>query len=446
MKYKIGFILLLIITLASCTSSYDSDFETGDNSTDSNIKVFKIDTLTLKTSTVKFDSLPQTSITRILVGQYKDSIFGTVKSSSVFQLIPSTYTIDSDAIYDSIAVVLHYDKYYYNDTLQYNTINVHRLTAAVTPDDGSSFYNTTKIPYSNAVLGSVTYKPRPLTTGDSVEVKLNDAFGEEIFNQLQEKNITTEDQFKEQFRGITLKPGDSDDGSVIGFLTSATAAYVRIYYRTNTTGISEEGHLDLTMNEAVSPKPFFNQISAENSTNAISNITSQKNDVSSTLTQHKTYIQSGVGVVSKVMFPTVKTLLDIQGQGTLLGAKLKLYPTRNYYSDNLPLRDTLQIYKVNVNNEITSQLAISTTSGTSTGVVALLNKDEAEFNNVYYEVSLDDYIDGLIAATTENNGGLIFVPSDFYTSVNRLVLNGPDLSKYQAILEVTYAIYDENQN
>lgn len=142
--------LLGLISLLSCNDPNDHapEFNVGNSFTNSQLRVIEIDTLTLETSTMKFDSLVTSSGNRILIGAYQDPEFGLVRCASFFELLPNSFNINSEAIYDSIAMYMKYDKYYYNDTLQLNEIHVKRVIEKIKPYD-KVFYNTSSLAFSN---------------------------------------------------------------------------------------------------------------------------------------------------------------------------------------------------------------------------------------------------------------------------------------------------------
>ena len=188
MKYIFGLLFPLFLLFTSCSSEdyNNSDFVAGNTFTDSNLRVVLIDTLSVEISTMKFDSIVTSESSRMLVGKYRDSIFGTIRTSSYMGLVPSTYSIDSEAVYDSIALYLKYDGYYYNDTSQTNTIHVRQITKTLKPQEGDAFYNTATAQYSDEDLGTLTYLPQP-TASDSLNLRLSDDLGLEMFAKLQEK-------------------------------------------------------------------------------------------------------------------------------------------------------------------------------------------------------------------------------------------------------------------
>ncbi|RAV27917.1 DUF4270 family protein [Sinomicrobium soli] len=442
MKY-LNFLLLLIL-FCSCGDDnlYDTDFNAGQDFTGSNVRVLSVDSLTIDMSTVKFDSLITSDATRILLGQYTDTVFGKTTASSFFELLPDSYSINNDGIYDSISLFLNYDRYYYNDTLQPFTIQVKELTSRVKPSKGDSFYNTSIIPYQQDNLGQTTFYPKPLGSKDSVEIKLSDSFGEALFDRIQQKKITTADQMREYFKGITLQPGTDDDGAVLGFSTSSGESFMRIYYATHETEEPTVRSLDLHITTGNAPATFFNRITSENEDTPFANLTDQETVLPSGEAGNKSYIQGGTGLTTRIRFPSVKSLYELDGKGTLLSATMKIKPTPDYYDKKMPLRDTLSIYVTDLNNDISGQL----TDLSSNTVFAILNRENQEFNQVYYEISLTSYIESILSAEREDQSSLILIPGEYGSRTDRFVLNGQDHEDFGATLEILYSIYDANND
>ena len=132
-------IILIGALLTSCTKDEDS-FPVGEDWINLDTQVFYIDTLTVKTSTFKFDSIAVSSTSRLLIGAYTDPVFGLTTSKTYAQITNSTYTLSSSAVYDSVALILNYDTYFYNDTIPVQKINVYELLNDVEPDEDANSY------------------------------------------------------------------------------------------------------------------------------------------------------------------------------------------------------------------------------------------------------------------------------------------------------------------
>jgi hypothetical protein len=351
------------------------------------------------------------------------------------QLLPNSYTIDTEAAFDSIVLVLGYDKYYYNDTLQRNTLHIKRINENFNTIEDDYFYNTSSISYDDEDLGFLVYNPRPLA-GDSLTIKIIDDLGTDLFSKLQEKTIVNSDEFKDYFKGIAILPDDTDDGSIIGFSKSSGNTYARLYYSTATSDESIQEYLDIQINISNNPIPFFNSIKAENAIEPLQTLTDGKVNLTSSDSYNQSFIQAGVGIAMRIQFPNIATLYDIPGNGTILDGILKIKPAPQFYDDNLKLRDTLAVYVVDQNNELTEQL--------STGSYAILNRENQEFNDIYYEIPIATYLEELQLKTRDLDDALILLPLNYNSSIDRFIINANGNGENETILELTYAIYDED--
>ena len=430
-------IFLFPVVFVACNEDAidSSEFVAGEVVTESNIRVILIDTITVATSTIKFDSLITSQASRVLVGKYIDPEFGTVRCASYFELLPATYTIDSEAEFDSIAMYLKFDKYYYNDTLQQNTIQVKELNETLKAYSGNDFYNTGSFAYKEENLGSLSYTPRPISA-DSLEIRLSDSLGIDIFKEFQEKSITNLAEFNAHFKGVGLLPGETEDGSIIGFSLASEDSYMRLYFSTAEETERVANHIDFTINTTSSPIPFFNQITAEEPNEYLKTLTDKEIDLKSTNAEGRSFIQSGVGIATRIQFPHIKSIYDIPGEGTILNAVLKIKPAAQSYDDHLILRDSLSVYLVDSNNDLTEQLSY----------VAVLNRDNQEFNDIYYELPLSSYIEKLLVTERYTGEALVLLPDNYNSTVDRFILNGNNNSDYSTTLELTYSIYDEAEN
>ena len=439
----------LLLTLSMLTGLFyacnedglnESNFVAGDAFTNSSVRVIRIDTFWVHTSSMKFDSIITSQSDRMLVGKYLDPFFGTVQCGNFMELTASGYTIGSEAEFDSIALYLKPDKYYYNDTLQFNTIHVKQLNEKLKPDSGDHYYNTSSVSFDPDDLGFLSYTPRPFQA-DSLQIRLRDSFGEVLFERLQNKTITDSNEFREYLHGIAVLPGESDNGAIMGFSLASGASYMRLHFSTFEETERVAGHIDFHINTTSTPIPFFNQITAEAPHEYIQLLKGKEFNLSSSESGNQSFIQSGIGVATRIQFPSIKSIHDIQGNGTILNATLKIKPTAQTFNDQLILRDSLSIFVVNQNNDITEQLLLADVSPAR----AILNREDQEFGNVYYEVPLGSYLDKLLNAERDTDEALILFPDNYNDRVDRFILNGNDNTDYPATLELTYSIYDEDE-
>ena len=330
--------LFFAVTLLSCGTDTDAgEFVVGSDYLALNNKVVLIDTVTVDMSTINFDSLVTSSQNRILIGNYDDPIFGKVKSNSYFQLAAGSYTLNNGTsdtettnyVFDSIAMILKYDNYYYGDTTKVQTFDIHRLAQKVKPNiDDNNFYNNSALNYSEESIGTISYKPRP-TERDSITIKMSDAFGSAIFQKIKKREITDFDSFSEYLKGLVLVPAASNSSSVIGFHISTSK--VRLYYSKYQADTEETPYIiDFTITDATKQ---FNSISLDKTGTLLQNLPLSDSKLSSSLMNKQSFIQSGTGVACRVDFPNIKELRYISEKGAIVDAQLIFKPVSNSYSE-----------------------------------------------------------------------------------------------------------------
>lgn len=123
MKNYYVILFLGYLLLISCND--DATYTIGEDFLDVDTHVIVTDTVSVLASTIQLDSVSTTNASRLLIGALQDAEFGNLKAQTYFNLLASSYDIDNDATYDSIGVILYYDRYYYGDTTKIQTFKVH---------------------------------------------------------------------------------------------------------------------------------------------------------------------------------------------------------------------------------------------------------------------------------------------------------------------------------
>jgi hypothetical protein len=439
------FILLLLfgVTMISCGTDSDSgEFVVGSDYLAIGNKVILIDTVSVDMSTINFDSLVTSSQNRILIGNYEDPIYGKVKSNSYFELSGSTYALTNSGsdtettnyVFDSISMILKYDNYFYGDTTSVQTFDIHRLTQKVKPNvDDKSFYNNSSLSYSDESLGTISYKPRPIEK-DSINIKMSDVFGAALFQKLKKREITDFDSFNEYLKGLVLVPSNSNSSSVIGFHVATSK--VRLYYSKYQADNEDTSFiLDFTITDATKQ---FNSISSDKTGTIIQNLPISTSNLSSLLTNHEGFIQSGTGVACRIDFPNLKQLKYIANKGTIVDAQLILKPVNNTYSEKYPLADSLKVYVGDNLNRISSSLVNS--AGAT--VFGILNKKSDEFNeNIGYTIPVGAFLQKELLKQSDSRSTLILTLPGISKAVDRIVLGDQKHLNNKIQLKIYYISY-----
>ena len=438
MKFTWFLIALLAIAIIGCQETDSIDpLDAGQDFTNSNVRVLEIDTLSVVMTTFKFDSIVTSNSNRILIGQYDDEFFGQTRASSYFELTPQSYEIPDEAELDSVGLVLGYDRYYYSDTLRLMTINVHRLTDELNTDD-DFFYNTSEITFEPSPLASLTLRPRP--SEDSLYIPLPLSLGDDIFNNIQDNIIENDNDLRQVFKGLTIQPAETDNASILGFSKLQTLTYLRFFYSIPDDTDDNSAEFDLRISTTTTTPTSFNNIASLPATNGLDQLVDQEVNLPSTASGNRTFIQSGVGIATRLQFPSVKDLLDLPGDGTLLGATLRIKPT-DFQEELFPIRDSLNVSIVDQNNSITRALEnglgmVFATLGDEE------NEEVEEFDEIYYDIPVGVYVEQKILETAFIDDAIIVFGNNFNETVDRNILQGEQSETFEAKLTITYALYE----
>lgn len=440
MKY-ILFLLLFISLFSACqTDNAEGKFVVGSDYLSINNKVLLIDTLTVNVSTINMDSLITSNKSRILIGNYTDPILGKVTSESYLKLTPDSYYIgssDSDTqtvkyVFDSIAMILKYDRYYYGDTTKTQTINIHQLTQKVKPNtDDTNFYNKSSLTYESKSIGTKTFYPKPIGN-DSINIAMDASFGKNLFNKLYNNEITDANEFDDLFKGVVIKPSTTNSSNMIGFNTSSV---LRLYYKKANSDSKNSLTKDFALTDLTKQ---FNNISLDRTGTIIQNMPDSKSKLSSELTDNNAFIQSGTGLACRIDFPFINQLKYISEKGIIVDAELIIKPNKKSITSLFPLKDSLQVYECDNLNRISRVL---TNSGGSQKL-ALLNTTPDEFNeNIGYKVNIGSFLHQEMLKTTGAKSTLILAFPNISKGVNRIVLGNQKNAENKLKLKIYYISY-----
>ncbi len=444
MRKFIYFLIVLLVVLACSVDASDiPTLEVGQDFTTSNVRVLVLDTFSVKLSTFKFDSINTSNSERLLVGKYSDDYLGIIESNSYFELTAAAtenstapYALPTDATLDSVALILGYDRYFYNDTTLVSHINVHLLNEEVEPDE-DAFFNTSELEYDSMPLVSRRYRPEPFDE-DSLHISLPFEFGDKLFRLIQQNDINNNDDLRDNFKGFALVPERNDNTSVIGFSKEEERTYLRFFYSVPEEFEDEEEFLDFTINPFPETPNAFNKIWNVSTDSLLNTLLDQEDELPTTRNNDLGYVQSGTGYATKVEFPSIRSIYNIEGTGTVLSAFLRIKPLRASHNERTYLQDSLNVNVLDQNNAITE--VIRTGQGIVFGIITGANE---EFSDVVYEVPVGVFVDQKLNETIITEDALVLFTRDFNQTVDRIIFQGENNRDFEARLEITYAIYDE---
>lgn len=425
----------------SCSDEVNT-YPVGSDFVENDVDIKVIDTFSIEAGTFKLDSLITSSTSRILVGNVIDDNLGRLTSQAYFQLYPSSYNIDNDAVFDSIGLILNYDTYHYGDTTQVQTYKVHRILETFEPYEGDNFYNLSELEYDSEALGEASFVARPNKESDSVYIPLSNALGQEIFEKIRDNEINSSDDFIQYFKGLTVIPDTLVNSHVLGFSYDTSwgedgNSVMRLFYTLDIYDTSEDNDQEIDFYIPSSSKQF-NAISADLENTPFEDLEESEDVTPSYDSDDVIYIQAGSGISARIEMPSLRNLNALSEEGTVLNAELTFKPLIGSYDDDHPLADSLAVYVIDHKNRIVSQLT-NIDSGTA---YAVLNEDGSEFNdNTYYSIDMSGFVDTVLTTEYDYNYSIMIQFSDYNKTADRAVIENFDEEDNNIKLSVTYLNY-----
>lgn len=389
------------------------------------------DTVTVLTSTVcRNQGISSYNISDTLgnpilfCGAYADSDLGKISAEGYAQLQLLTENEDlSGATVDSAVLHLNY-QYAYGDTNQLQTLYVHQLTAPI----GDSYYtNSEPLPYINPPIGSITFKAKP-KTHNTLHIPVSNSFASHMISA--PKN---NEAFKGYFHGLAFVPENNYSGAIIRVNTTSPNTFLRIYYRTN--GQPKEYNLVMTS----STKRCY-RISNDRSASPIAPIVQPYADeLSSTQTSNKFFVQSATGIQTKITFPYLKNFLS-KGNIQIHKAELIFHLADNAHT-GLPPNNRFFMYELNPDN---------TTRRYGDGSEAILQKSNFPINgtsspllisrnNTSHHAELKSYLQAILYGNKPDYG-IALAPYYNSSLINKSVFNSYHATSNPMRLKLYYTI------
>lgn len=436
--YSTRFLLLIflsvvgVLLLSQCEESIEK-FAFGEKYIDSQTSINLIDTFAVEFSTVLLDTVESSGNGYALVGSYEDDVFGKISSNSYFQLgAPDVFyadTIQEDS-YDSLTLILEYSGYFFGDSLEYQTLEVHQLleNIEVDDDDDTTFTTKTTFEYDPNPIGSITYLPRPNSDPDTINIALDDAFGHELYELM--KNDTSifddDDDFVDYFHGLVLT---ADNGmGIVGFDASSTDLRMVLYTTSNHD--NKEKKLKYTF-PLYNDDMQFNNIESDLSATSLASLSEQMTALPSEDTDGLAYLQGGTGLAIRVDIPSLENLLllDID---VIQKVELIFSPLPGTYTD-FALPPTLLLYECGEDNYVTSSSEVAQSE--------LSVIDYLLHENTTYTFDITDYVAYYFSNSYfDPDVALLMKPASYYlnSTFYRLVTDNPQTEAKLKIYFLSY--------
>lgn len=424
------FVSIWSLFISGCKESSD-EFTLGEEYIESQTNLTLIDTFSVNLSTVILDNVVTSGTTTLLIGSFSDDILGKIISHSYFQVgVPDSldYTnTENDDVYDSLSLMLLYNKYFFGDTTKSQEITVHQLSEKIKLGDNDNITSSTSFNYNPDPIGLIHYNPQPNSTMDTLFIKIDDAIGNDLFLLLKEGSeiLSSNENFINYFPGLVLVASEMYEGSIIGFNANADDLKLILYsHRSylNTDKISHEFCMENSDKQ-------FNNIIHDFASTQLNPLTTQRNKLPNVQTSGLSFLQGGIALVIRADFPSLQNLL-LFDRGLVTKAELSISPLKNSYNDQTLPAD-LYVYESDKINRIIG-------SGVASSVLTV---DELYQENTTYTFDVTEYFNNELSDSyIDPEKGLLITLSPTYevSSFYRLIV---DASRQKTKLKIYYLYY-----
>ncbi|MCU0445828.1 MAG: DUF4270 domain-containing protein [Microscillaceae bacterium] len=463
---KIWLILpILIYFLSACERSKDIGFKLVPQG---NVEVHFTDTLTVDASTILAKEVITSNSGVIMVGQYIDPVLGRVTATSYFEIAPplssgsAKIALDqadkTEIAYDSLVLNLGVAGVYGNlQTTQ--TIRIYELTDSIKNTANTTYYNNSSVRYANTPMATITFKASDIDRSRALRIKLNDYPGFDDFRQRLTglaADSATRDVFLDAIKGWAIVPEPSENGSVVTFAAGSINTTLTLFY-TKTTATEKKS---LTYLFYPGFGDYFHQIAGDKSSTLLSGLNTPLQAINSRQTNNLSFIQAGLGVQTKLRFPSLKNLRDL-GNVAINKAELIIKPLVSstevftapfglYMYEAKPDND-IHSSEITVRNGVIQQVpTFVLPEGAGSAQEAFVSYDS---RNQEYRIQLTTQMQRLLLNQLERPD-IIIAPYSLYSfasvvptpaaasaSVTRLVLNNDKSSQFRMRLRVFYTLF-----
>jgi hypothetical protein len=426
-KKNIGLVIISALLIFSCKEKEKIGLQLPED----NVAAFFTDTLSLTTSvTIKNDDIATHNQSYIYSGLYNDPIFGEISANAFTQLTLKTENINTlGAVVDSVVMNLEYD-YHYGDTTLVQNIHVHKLTQDL---DKTAIYNSDDVLTYNpsAVDSTSSFKARPVTS-PNLKLYLKAALGTDILaaNTLNPTNAV----FATNFKGLALVADDATPGALLRFKLFDNTSTITIYYK---VGGTVQAPFELLINTSGAR---FSNITSDFSIPANTNKSNGQGG-----TTGEVYLQSGIGIRTKINIPTLENFKNKLGTIAINRAELVLEVDEDEIKPGLVTYDPVGLVHLlkldntgnvrkytdangNLEDEVV-QRDFYDVSGHTAPLSVSYDK-----NLKTYNFNISSYFHALLNGVEANNG-LIIAPHPLVanTSVNRTLAGSKNAKVYMRI-------------
>lgn len=403
MKFITSCVALLcsVLLLNSCKDPSFTDDNLLLNGDNFNVKYS--DQFVLKAITENDTMLQAQNLTQTLLGSTNDPRFGKLYASfyNNFRLISNNVNLGSSLLIDSCYLTYGVSSAYGPFTNPINVV-VYELNEAL--DNSANYFTNRSFGIKLPQIANVTI---PYTTAGSINIKLDNSFGQNILNQSGGANFASNDAFQSFFKGVYVSTNSSTAGDgMLNLSLIGGGSKLTLYYHAAGDTVKK---YDIPVNDLCTRVNHYYKAASGSPAQLASDIASSAGD-------DKVFLQGLTSFRTKVLIENLDTFTNV----AVNKAELWVYPIIGSSVDTTyKLPQT--IYASRINDNANDVQLLDFLSGSMAG-----DKDTTIVGgNIVpvYKINLTRYAQSIINHEFNNNGLRLYV---FPTNITaeRVVLGG----------------------
>lgn len=393
-RYLFAFLFLILFSACEYDSSY-IEYDMGNDFITDPTHVFMIDTLSVNTYTTASDSFTTSMESRLLMGRYLNQYNVETYCEAYFRFDPIAIpTFEDTKQYDSICMVLYLDGYNMGDTTKTANFEIYRLTEELDVNEDEDIYyiyNTTQFACEDTPIGTFTVDFE--ADHDSFYVRLPDVLGEELFALADEESetLTDDDDFKEFFKGVVIKPASDNSSLVLGLEAipdSRTSPTMTIFYHDNT--VNDDLYFEFSLENTLSSSNYKASSYIKNNFegSVFEGVVPSETRFSSSKTNNISMLQGGYLTHTVIEIPTISSLYEF-GKGAIIKAELIFEPIYGTFEEKVDLPSLLRINLVDEDNDFFDYLYDIGSTDPASGYLLYNSEFPRES---YYSYDITNYV------------------------------------------------------
>lgn len=355
--YKLDLLTLLIslFILGGCQNT-DSIGLDVDPSTD--ISGNFVDTITIRTATVREDSIITNVLSQYPLGYFVDPLLGKTTANIALSLNLNTAPLifGTTPVLDSAVLVLHYGNEFYGDSTSQLQMEVHQLSNRLIAT--APYYNTATHNFNSTIIGSKSVRVRvkdsvwvtQIVTGKpdvqknkapQIRIPISSSFINTNFLNAATANFTTNALFNEFIKGLYLNvnQAQSTGPGGIAFFNLTDSSRLEVYYKSKNGTAIDTTLVTFPILNGLTASEFKHDYTGTNVQTQLNNPSVQYNF---------TYAQALAGLRTRINFPYIEKLKSL---GNITINKAELIVSVEGGTDTFKPSPRLLMYRTDIANQ-----------------------------------------------------------------------------------------------